>query len=229
MDKMDIGIDTALGSDYGLAMVERPVIPTAKQKVEQIEVPGRHGSLTKKGAFEDVPLKIKFNLLEEENIKPLIRRIKAWFMNGKKLYFTDDDVYRKIKHVEMGDITNEIEEYGEFEVEFTLDPFEYVTTVPLVLTKPETILNHGTVESSPKVEIHGNEDVRMMVNDVAFQIKGVKDTVIVDSELLEAYAGTTPMNSNMIGEFPLFRVGENTITWTGDVTKLIIEPRWRYV
>ncbi|MBH0338678.1 hypothetical protein BM86_25170, partial [Bacillus thuringiensis] len=69
---------------------------------------------------------------------------------------------------------NEIEEYGEFEVEFTLDPFEYVTTVPLVLTKPASILNFGTVEASPKLEIHGNGDVRMMVNDVAFQIKGVK-------------------------------------------------------
>ncbi|PGS79165.1 phage tail protein [Bacillus cereus] len=226
---LDIGIDNQLASDYGICMVERPVIPTAKQKVEHIEVPGRHGSLTKKGAFEDVPLKIRFNLLEEENIKPVIRRIKVWLLNGKKLYFTDDEVYRNIKHVEIGDIGNEIEEYGEFEVEFTLDPFEYVTTVPLVLIKPETILNYGTIESSPKVEIHGNGDVRMMVNDIAFQIIGVKNAVIVDSELLEAYAGITPMNSNMIGEFPLFNVGENTITWTGNVTKIVIEPRWRYV
>ncbi|MBH0338677.1 hypothetical protein BM86_25170, partial [Bacillus thuringiensis] len=37
------------------------------------------------------------------------------------------------------------------------------------------------------------------------------------------------MNPNMIGEFPLFKVGENTLTWTGAVTKLIIEPRWCYV
>ncbi|MFQ6340401.1 phage tail protein [Bacillus sp. AF62] len=226
---LDIGIDTELASDYRICMVDRPVIPTAKQKVKHIEVPGRHGSLTKKGAFEDVPLKMKFNLLEDETIKPLIRRIKAWFLNGKTLYFTDDEVYRKIKSVEIGDIANEIEEYGEFEVAFTLDPFEYVATVPLVLTKPASILNFGTVEASPKVEIHGNGDVRMMVNDVAFQIKGVEHAVIVDSELLEAYAGTTPMNPNMIGEFPLFKVGENTLTWTGAVTKLIIEPRWRYV
>ena len=41
-------------------------------------------------------------------------------MNGKTLYFTDDNVYRKIKSVEIGDIANEIEEYGEFQVEFTL-------------------------------------------------------------------------------------------------------------
>ncbi|MEC0117235.1 phage tail protein, partial [Bacillus cereus] len=91
---LDIGIDNQLASDYGICMVERPVIPTAEQEVEHIEVPGRHGSLTKKGAFKDVPLKIKFNMLEEENIKPLVRRMKAWLMNGKTLYFTDDDVYR---------------------------------------------------------------------------------------------------------------------------------------
>ena len=45
-----------------------------------------------KGAFKDVSLKIKFNMLEEENIKPLVRRMKSWLMNGKTLYFTDDDV-----------------------------------------------------------------------------------------------------------------------------------------
>ncbi|PGS61426.1 phage tail protein, partial [Bacillus cereus] len=66
-------------------------------------------------------------------------------------------------------------------MEFTLDPFEYVTTVPLVFTQPETILNYGTIAASPKVEIHGDGDIRIMVNDVAFQIKGVKDAVIVDS------------------------------------------------
>ena len=36
-----------------------------------------------KGAFKDVSLKIKFNMLEEENIKPLVRRMKSWLMNGK--------------------------------------------------------------------------------------------------------------------------------------------------
>ena len=77
---------------------------TAEQEVEHIEVPGRHGSLTKKGAFKDVPLKIKFNMLEEENIKPLVRRMKA-FMNGKTLYFTEMMMYRKIKHVVVGDIS----------------------------------------------------------------------------------------------------------------------------
>lgn len=208
-------------------MVGRPVIPTAEQEVEHIIVSGRHGSLTKKGAYKDVPFKVKFNLLENGNIKPLIRHVKSLFINGKTLFFTDDEVYRKIKHVKIEDITNDIEEHGEFEVEFTLDPFEYVTTVPFLLTKPEIILNPGNIESFPKLEVFGNGDLRIIINEVTFQIKGVTDSVIIDSDLLIAYKGTLPMKT--VGEFPLFKVGENSIEWSGNVSRILIEPRWRYV
>ncbi|MEB8643325.1 phage tail family protein [Bacillus cereus] len=225
---LDIGIDNQLASDYGICMVERPVIPTAEQEVEHIEVSGRHGSLTKKGAFKDVPLKIKFNMLEEENIKPLVRRMKAWLMNGKTLYFTDDDVYRKIKHVVIGDIANEIEEHGEFEVDFTLDPFEYTEDVNIMLSTPGSIYNPGTMESAPMLFVAGNGTFRISINDVSFQIKDVNGSVVVDSELLEAYSGTVPMNDKMIGDFPEFQIGVNKIEWSGAIQFISIQPRWRY-
>ncbi|MCQ6530746.1 phage tail domain-containing protein [Bacillus mycoides] len=226
---LDLGIDNELASDYRICMVDRPAIPTAKQQVERIEVPGRHGSLTKKGAFEDVPFKVKFNLLEEENIKPLLRRIKAWLMNGKTLYFTDDEVYRKIKHVEIGDIANEIEEYGEFEVEFTLDPFEYSEDVSLKLDKPGVIYNPGTIESDPKLWIVGNGTIKVTINDIAFQIKDVNGSVVVDSEIVEAYVDTIPMNDKMTGNFPTFKIGVNKIEWSGSIQFITIKPRWRYI
>ncbi|MEK0222318.1 phage tail protein [Bacillus cereus] len=225
---LDMGIDNELVSSFGVYMVGRPVIPTAEQEIEHIIVPGRHGSLTKKGAYKDVPLKVKFNLLENENIKPLIRRVKSLFINGETLFFTDDEVYRKIKHVKIGDIVNDIEEHGEFEVEFTLDPFEYVTTVPIVLTKQESILNPGTVESNPKLEIYGSGDITVTINDISFRIKGVAYSVTVDSELLESYVGTTSMNSKMVGKFPFLKPGINSISWSESVTKIIVDPRWRY-
>ncbi|MEK4414514.1 MULTISPECIES: phage tail domain-containing protein [Bacillus] len=225
---LDIGIDNELASSYGLGLVGRPVIPTAKQKVEHIEVPGRHGSLTKKGAYENVSFKVKFNMLERENIKPFIRRAKPWLLQGKTLFFTDDDVYRKIKHVEMGDIITEIEEHGEFEVDFTLDPFEYTEDVNLKLTQPGVIYNPGTMESDPKFWIVGNGTFRITINDVSFQIKDVKGSVVIDSEVLEAYTDTISMNHKMVGQFPILGVGENTIEWSGAIQFMEIRPRWRY-
>ncbi|EOP81277.1 Gp13 protein [Bacillus cereus HuB4-4] len=225
---LDIGIDNELASSYGLGLVGRPVIPTAKQKVEHIEIPGRHGSLTKKGAYENVPFKVKFNMLERENIKPFIRRAKPWLLQGKTLFFTDDDVHRKIKHVEMGDITTEIEEHGEFEVDFTLDPFEYTEDVNLKLTKPGVIYNPGTIESDPKFWIVGNGTFRITINDVSFQIKDVNGSVVIDSEVLEAYTDTISMNNKMVGQFPIFNMGENKIEWSGSIQFMEIRPRWRY-
>ncbi|MEI4680453.1 phage tail protein, partial [Bacillus cereus] len=110
-----------------------------------------------------VSFKVKFNMLERENIKPFIRRAKPWLLQGKTLFFTDDDVHRKIKHVEMGDITTEIEEHGEFEVDFTLDPFEYTEDVNLKLTSPGVIYNPGTIESDPKFWIVGNGIFRITI------------------------------------------------------------------
>ncbi|MEW4237000.1 phage tail family protein [Bacillus thuringiensis] len=225
---LDIGIDNELASSYGLGLVGRPVIPTAKQKVEHIEIPGRHGSLTKKGAYENVPFKVKFNMLERENIKPFIRRAKPWLLQGETLFFTDDDVHRKIKHVEIGDIVTEIEEHGEFEVDFTLDPFEYTEDVNLKLTKPGVIYNPGTIESDPKFWIVGNGTFRITINDVSFQIKDVNGSVVIDSEILEAYTDTISMNNKMVGQFPIFNIGENTIDWSGAIQFMEIRPRWRY-
>ncbi|MEM5647357.1 phage tail protein [Bacillus cereus] len=224
---LDLGIDNELATNYGLYVLKRPAIPTAKRKVEFIEVSGRHGALTKKGAYEDVPLSIKFNVLEYGNIKSLLRQAKFWLLNGKTLFFTDDDVYRKIKNVEIGNIENEIEEYGEFEANFTFDPFEYVITAPIEVMKSDVVLNIGTFESEPRFEIYGSGDIRLIINDITFLIKDVRDSVVVDSSLFTAYSGTSPIKT--VGEFPTFKVGENTITWSGDVKRMVIEPRWRYL
>ncbi|MDF9622601.1 phage tail family protein [Bacillus cereus] len=226
---LDIGIDHELASSYGLGLVGRPVIPTAKQKVEHIEIPGRHGSLTKKGAYENIPLKVKFNMLEKENIKLFLRRVKPWLLQGKTLFFTDDDVYRKIKHVAIGDVVNEIEEHGEFEVDFTLDPFVYTEEVNLKLTKPGVMYNPGTMESEPKLWIVGNGTFRITINDVSFQIKDVNGSVVIDSEVLEAYTDTIAMNDKMIGDFPILKIGENKIEWSGAIQFMSIKPRWRYI
>ncbi|PHB90658.1 phage tail protein [Bacillus wiedmannii] len=224
---LDLGIDNELATNYGLYVLKRPVIPTAKRNVEFIKVPGRHGALTKKGEYEDVLLSIKFNVLEHDNIKRLIRQAKFWLLNGKTLFFTDDDVYRKIKNVEIGNIENEIEEYGEFEVSFTFDPFEYVITAPIEIMQSDVVLNIGTFESEPRFEIYGSGDIKLTINDNPFLIQNVTNSVVIDSELLTAYSGTVPMRT--IGGFPIFQVGENTIQWSGKVNRIIIEPRWRYV
>ena len=215
-----------------LSVANRPAIPTAKRKLKKIPVPGRDGDLTKFEGYEDVQLPIDFNILEDRNIKGDIRKIKAWLMNKDVLSFSDDpDYFRKIKNVDIGNVDNEVEFYGSFTADFLLGPFEYQKTISKAYTNsPVTLTNPGTYFSQPLIKIKGTGTVVLTVNNVGITLKNLTDEIILDSELGEAYKGlTTNMNENMSGPFPLFVPGINKISWTGAVTKIEIDERWRYL
>ncbi len=73
--------------------------------------------------------------------------------------------------MEIGSIANEIEEYGQFEVTFVADPFEYAILQPLEITKTTTLVNSGTKYSLPKITIYGSGSITVTINDVSFLIK----------------------------------------------------------
>ena len=53
--------------------------------------------------------------------------------------------------------------------------------------------------------------------------------VVIDSEKEDAYLNGVLKNRQMLGEFPLLKSGENTITWTGALTRIIIDPKSRWL
>ena len=57
----------------------------------------------------------------------------------------------------------------------------------------------------------------------------ITDSITLDSPLMEAYKGATGTNGCMSGDFPTLLPGQNAISWTGNVTKVVIQPNWRYL
>ena len=66
-----------------------------------------------------------------------------------------------------------------------------------------------------------------MVGTIIVELDGIMDSITLDTPLMEAYKGVTSMNSNMSGDFPVLAPGANAISWTGNVTKVVIQPNWR--
>jgi len=54
-------------------------------------------------------------------------------------------------------------------------------------------------------------------------------SLTIDSELKTCFFGNVAQNQNMNGDFPVFNVGNNTITLGTGITRIEIEPRWRYI
>lgn len=84
--------------------------------------------------------------------------------------------------------------------------------------------NLGIIESQPKLKLFGIGDISITLNYTTFIIKDLKDWVIVDSEMMDAYRETELWNNKMIGDFPTLAPGENKFEWTGNLTSIELNP-----
>lgn len=93
------------------------------------------------------------------------------------------------------------------------------------------LTNRGNVVSRPTVTVYGSGNVELAINAVtvlSFSIEG--GSITIDAEEMNAYHGDALMNRHVTGDYSDLRlnVGENVISWNGDVTAIKVEDfsRW---
>lgn len=228
---MQILLDGVSNKELGLSLVSRPDIPTPEQVVEYINVGGRHGSLTKKGAYKDIVIPMEFSFMGvHATVKHIRREVNRWILDKETLIFSDDtDFYYNLKNVTAQSTVNDIDIYGRVAIDFVCSPFQYQITEPIILTSPGVIVNPATIEAEPLLTVFGTGNVEININNQSFKLTNLSDYITIDSDLKEAHRDGDPRNNNMFGKFPLFKTGENNISFTGNLVKIEIEPRWRYL
>ena len=133
----------------------------------------------------------------------------------------------------MGDIDNEIAEKGEFDLELTIDPFDYnVKGKSVEGQKTVTVVNEGTYKALPKITVTGTGTIVLKTNgDYPVTITDLNGSVVIDSEYFDYYNPNMPTLRTLkvsAKAFPELKVGTNTITTTGTVTKLKVEFKERF-
>ena len=123
-----------------------------------------------------------------------------------------------------------IRHFKRFAVEFEMQPFGYdIFEQTITKTAPFSLFNIGTFEAEPIITIFGNGNITLYVNSQSNFLKDITDKVIIDSEMKNAYNNSVSLNYKMNGDFPTLSLGENNISWIGNVTKLEIQPNWRFL
>lgn len=95
-----------------------------------------------------------------------------------------------------------------------------------------TVFNRGNTTSRPKLTIHGSGTIKLSVNETElFTISLASDEYItIDAQQMNAYKGDTLKNRSVSGDYSklILNTGANTISWTGDVSKIEVEnvSRW---
>ena len=222
--------------ELGIIVVEGPPEVLAQEEYEEIIIEGRNGTLIEnKGTFPNVEKSFILTTIDlDQDIDLIIEKIKIWLFNIKdnKLLYAIPNRYNIVKKVVIEeDIKTTFEEYGDFKIKFLCEPFYYdLLEKNITITEKGTkFYNKGDFNSNPKIVIYGTGDLQLTINDTTVQINNVVERVLLDSKLFLCLDKDNNNKSiDMIGNFPTLDIGENTITWVGNITKLDISPRIIY-
>ena len=82
--------------------------------------------------------------------------------------------------------------------------------------------------SRPLYEITMDGTGTLAVNGREWTISDYTGTLYCDTEAMEWYDASQLRNNIVSGDgWPVFEAGENSVSYTGDITKVMVTPRWR--
>ena len=214
--------------ELGLFMERCPEKISPKRRDDTFTVPGRHGNLTTTdGAFDTYIRSAEFIVKDEKRIDEICAHFKG---SGWLIFSNEPDRKYKARVANQIEFSHVIRHFKRFVVEFEVQPFGYdVFEQTITKTAPFSLFNIGTFEAEPIITIFGNGNITLYVNNKSIYLKEITDKIIIDSEMKNAYNNSVSLNYKMSGDFPILSLGENNISWVGDVIKLEIQPNWRYV
>ena len=217
-------------TQYGIHVLEQPSITIPSERVTFTDVPGRSGSLTQlegDDVYDDMVLTATCLIADPSRIP----EIAAWLRGSGTVTFANRQGGFYHAHV-----VNQIpfekilrgNPHRSFAINFRCKPFWYLSDVkPITLTTSGSfITNPGCVASEPVITVYGSGEITLMVGMTITELE-ITDKITLDTPLMEAYSGSTSMNSCMSGDFPSLLPGKNAVSWSGNVSRVEIQPNWR--
>lgn len=223
--------------DLGFIVVEGAPETLANENYEVVEIEGRSGSLIiNKGTYPDIERTFTItaiDYIEDENIEEMMNNIKKWFFNvtDNRLYYAFSNKYHIVKKVIFDeDVRTSFEQFGDFQVTFLCEPFYYEDEPTLTYMPGNTYryVNDGDFESYPKIIFHGMGTMEIIVNGESTKVNNVQSLLQLDSQLLVCVDGDLHnRNKDLIGDYPVFKIGENIIQVPSGqgITQIVITPR----
>lgn len=218
----------------GIVVNSLPPISKPPKRVTKTEIEGKDGDIIEFLGYEAYDKSIEITILEETDIDQLIDWLNG---SGKLILSNEPTKYYNAEIIEQIDFSRLVK-YEPIEIKFHIQPYKYLVNEEIEEveidenTNSVSIINNGFIESKPIVTLYGTGSVEIYINDsYTFTVNIDDENVTIDSIKEDAYKGITLKNRQMHGEFDKIKLqpGENVITWTGNLTKIEIEPKSRWL
>ncbi|WP_343283879.1 distal tail protein Dit [Clostridium botulinum] len=215
--------------DFGIIISKRPSIPSPKRRITYIDIPDKSSNLKfDEGIFEDITILVECGVKSKDNLTDKIDEIKAWLINTGEsdlIFSFQPDKKYIAQVVNMIDFKQVLKYTSRFPIIFNCKPFKYAVKDKIItVTKNNsTIHNEGSFQSESVIKVYGGGDIKLKVNEDEVTVKNVDGYVTIDSVLKDCYKDDVLKNGDMIGDFPILKVGENVVSFSGNVSKVEIQ------
>ena len=217
----------------GLLICELPPISKPKMRTNIIKIDGKDGEIVEELGYESYTKNIKIGLTKNFDIDTVIK----YFTGSGTLVMSNEPnrVYnaRIIDRIDYEKLLR----FKTAVVKFYTEPYKYLNNESVIdrnttSLSSVTVTNAGKEISKPVITLYGSGTVTIAVNGstiFTYTFPSGESEVVIDSIKEEAYLSGVYKNRNMNGEYPKLIVGNNTITWTGSLTRIKVEPKSRWI
>lgn len=209
-------------SELELIITKLPPIMKPPYKYEVEKINGRSGGKIREYGYDVYEKQMEIFLDNPDRIDDVISYLSG---SGELITSDEKDKYYIASVLEQVDY-NRLAMYRTAKVVFLVQPFKYARNEEY--TQSLEVYNQGNYMSEPIINITGNGQVNLSINGEKKCTLNISGSITLDSQNEIAYNGTIIQNRRMTGDFPILRPGLNTITYTGNVTKVetLVRSRW---
>ena len=222
--------------DFGLRISGEGIYNRPQRKYAKHDVPGRNGSLIiDEDCFENIEITYPAFVIDDmpQRVEEFANYMGS-FAGYQRIENTyEPNTYRLGQYVGGLDITTKgyMNRQGQFDIAFNCKPQRFLKSgeIPVIFTENGgNIWNRTNFATQPFIRVYITGDGTVGIGDYLITLNDIDDYVDIDCELMDAYKGYINYNPNISFNADSFKIpsGVNGVSFTGDVTRVEITPRY---
>lgn len=214
----------------GLIITSLPPIAKPKIRANLEQIDGVDGDIINRLGYGAYDKTFEIGLSYNYNVDDIIEYLNT---EGKITFSNEPDKYYNFATLNQIDFEKLIR-FKKAKVTIHVQPFKFSTVedTKTFTNNNFTVRNNGNIYSKPIITVYGEGTVYLSLNGLeALQIS-LNGAMVLDTQTQNAYDPETKdfLNRSVIGDLKnlYLPVGANTISWTGNITKVEIDycSRW---
>lgn len=221
-------------SDLGLIVEKATINKTPARPYDLQKIPGRAGMLIVNSSIDELEnVEIAYTVGCKDisaNRDAIAECLFGAPSYAKLIDSSETDCYRLAVCTSGQDWDEQILNFGTAKLVFSCKPFRFLNSgdTKTTLTAAGQITNPTAYSSLPYIKITGSGNINLFISGKSYAFVNVGSYIECDSDLQMVYTGASGKSDRAnFDTFPELVPGDNTVSWTGTVSKVEIVPHWR--